>query len=81
MEFNKPTNDAMSHFDSETVTAMVEFTKVIAAAEGDHTICMARKASRLYDLLVTSGCPSAKRMPLHHYFLGHRLIRSQPYPD
>lgn len=73
MEFNNPTNDAMSHFDSETVTAMVEFTKVIAAAEGDHTICMARKASRLYDLLVTSGCPSAKRMPLHHYFLEHSM--------
>jgi hypothetical protein len=73
LKLSRPINDALSSFSERTVTALVEFAKEISASDPDLTICMARKASRVFDLLAASGCAVPNRPPLHHYFLEHAI--------
>ncbi|MBR9893699.1 phosphoribosyltransferase [bacterium] len=73
MSNKKSIEEALSSFDSKTREEFVEFSKAISRAEGDLVICMARKAARIFDLLVMAGMDAPKRAPLHHYFLEHAI--------
>lgn len=77
LNVSQPISDALSSFSERTVTALVEFSKQIAVSDSDLTICMARKASRIFDLLAASGCAVPSRPPLHHYFLEHAIEKAE----
>lgn len=59
----------LTKFEAATANSLVEFGKNVASIRTDYTICMARKAARLLDLLVLAGGPSPPRPTLFHHVL------------
>ncbi|WP_298326994.1 hypothetical protein [Asticcacaulis sp.] len=65
----------LSHFEPSVRGALVEFSKYISNLQTDYVICMARKASRLLDLLVLAGCSPPPRSYTYHHVLDQDLSR------
>lgn len=65
----------LSHFQPELSSALIEYTKSVAALDTDFTIFMARKAARLHDLLQIAGLPMPDKPMIFHHVLEQNLSR------
>jgi len=61
--------DLLQPFSNETAYLLIEFKKHLAELQGDFVVFMARKALRLYDLLVLTGGPICKLPVLSDHVL------------
>lgn len=66
---------ALGFFEPAHATALIEYAKCIASIDSDFTICMARKAARLHDLLELAGCEVPDRPMNFHHVLEQDLKR------
>lgn len=62
-------------FEPQHAPALIEYAKCIAAIKSDFTICMARKAARLHDLLELANCAMPDRPMMFNHVLEQKLNR------
>ena len=75
-ELDKSTKtQILNKFPTDLQELLIEFTKHIASIEADYIIFMARKAIRLYDLLIFAGAPYCKQAVLSDHVLDQNLSR------
>src|SRR5664279_2143546 len=63
----------LGKFTPDTAKLLIEFSKHIASLDADYVIFMARKALRLYDLLLLAGGPPCNRPVLSNHVLDENL--------
>ena len=62
-------------FETQQAPALIEYAKYIASIKSDFTICMARKAARLHDLLELAGCEMPDKPMVFSHVLEQNLDR------
>lgn len=66
-------NIILNKFSSETAELLIEFNKYLSTLDEDYIIFMARKALRLYELLVLIGSEQCKKLVLSDHVLDQNL--------